>query len=113
MKKRLRKKRRLGEFREYCFDIHGVMKPGSSDLNFLYAFIEEIERMSLLLGGGFRLDAECLDETGKPSMTFDMTIAGPGRKSPTEEDTVNIRQWCLNRPEVERCTTSELKDAWH
>ena len=47
MRKRLRKKRRLGEFREHAFDVSYALRPGLSveqAEDFLFRFLEQAMR---------------------------------------------------------------------
>lgn len=104
---RQRKKLRVGEFKEHCFDIelvfHSPMRgePYHDFINDFFGFLEQRN----LLGGGFG---------GKePFSETDGVIANIERGSPTEEDREAVVQWLRGRPEVVDARAQEFKDAWH
>jgi uncharacterized protein YggL (DUF469 family) len=104
---RQRKKLRVGEFKEHCFDIELVFQspmrgdPYHDFINDFFGFLEQRK----LLGGGFG---------GKePFSETEGVIANIDRGSPTEEDREAVVQWLRARPEVVDARAKEFKDAWH
>ncbi|MFC1757207.1 50S ribosome-binding protein YggL [Planctomycetota bacterium] len=94
MKKRLRKKRRLGEFREFGFEVEFVTSEPVLD-----EFIDMIEENHLQFGGG-----------GLES--WEGYVQGEWRKSVTEEQREAVRQWLLNHPKIEAVKVGEFVDMW-
>jgi uncharacterized protein YggL (DUF469 family) len=104
---RQRKKQRVGEFKEHCFDIelvfHSPMRgePYHDFVNDFFGFLEQRG----LLGGGFG---------GKePFSETEGVIANIERGSPTEEDREAVVTWLRGRPEVTDARAKDFKDAWH
>jgi uncharacterized protein YggL (DUF469 family) len=104
---RQRKKLRVGEFKEHCFDIELVFnspmrgEPYHDFINDFFGFLE----LRGLLGGGFG---------GKePFSETEGVIANIDRGSPTEEDREAVVQWLRGRPEVVDARAKDFKDAWH
>jgi uncharacterized protein YggL (DUF469 family) len=107
LKPRQRKKLRVGEFKEHCFDIELVFKspmrgdPYHDFINDFFGFLEQRG----LLGGGFG---------GKePFSETEGVIANIERGSPSEEDREAVVQWLRARPEVVDARAKDFKDAWH
>jgi uncharacterized protein YggL (DUF469 family) len=104
---RQRKKLRVGEFKEHCFDIelvfHAPMRgePYHDFINDFFGFLEQRG----LLGGGFG-GREPFSET-------EGVIANIQRGSPSEEDREAVVQWLRARPEVVDARAKEFEDAWH
>lgn len=107
LKPRQRKKLRVGEFKEHCFDIELVFnapmrgEPYHDFINDFFGFLEQRN----LLGGGFG-GREPFSET-------EGVIARIERGSPSEEDREAVVQWLRARPEVVDARAQEFKDAWH
>jgi uncharacterized protein YggL (DUF469 family) len=104
---RQRKKLRVGDFKEHCFDIelvfHSPMRgePYHDFINDFFGFLEQRG----LLGGGFG---------GKePFSETEGVIANIERGSPSEEDREAVVQWLRARPEVVDARAKDFKDAWH
>lgn len=104
MRKRLRKKRRLGEFREYCFEVSLVLKPRLEESAF-HAFVDEflegIESRNLQFGGGGSRER------------LSGVVEASGRRSPTSEDRLWVKEWLSAHPLVDSVTIGEFRDAWH
>lgn len=104
MRKRLRKKRHVGEFREYCFEVSATLVPELSDTEFhrfVDRFIDVIEGRCLQMGGGgTRAGWSCV-------------VAGVGRRSPTEQDREWIKEWLSSDPAVASVDIGDFRDAWH
>lgn len=107
LKPRQRKKLRVGEFKEHCFDIELVFnapmrgEPYHDFINDFFGFLEQRN----LLGGGFG-GREPFSET-------EGVIARIERGSPSEEDREAVVQWLRARPEVVDARAQDFKDAWH
>lgn len=105
MRKRLRKKKRFGEFAEHGFLV--AMTPtaplgSSARETLLDRFIEEaIERNDLSCGGG-----------GEDVWEFFVTATGR-RASVTETQRRSVEAWLRSRPDVGAYTLSSPIDAWH
>ena len=103
MKKRLRKKRRLGEFREDCFELIFEMSPtlNRDQLDSVTdAFIDMIESNHLQFGGG-----------GNGRWTG--IVQGAFRKSATESDRQTVLDWLNQHPDVLHAQAGPLRDAWY
>jgi len=107
LKPRQRKKLRVGEFKEQCFDVELVFhepmrgEPYHDFINDFFGFLEE----RALLGGGFG-GKDAFSET-------EGVIARIERGSPSEEDREAVIAWLRARPEVVDARAQEFKDAWH
>lgn len=106
MRKRIRKKRHLGEFREYGFSVSFSFvvetSAGKDDeqLAFIESFIAEaIEANGLCCGGG----------GGKEWEVF---ITRDGRGSATETDRANVFNWLEKQPAIKGISVGPLVDAW-
>ncbi len=103
MKKRLRKKKRIGEFQEFCFRLILNFKKDSIDepCEFIDSFVEEaIEKNGLQTGGGCTKE-EC-----------DL-IVERWRGSATEDDRKLVEAWIVENPLIERYYIGPLYDAWY
>ncbi len=105
MKKRLRKKYRVGEFRELCFEFSFEYK-GDVEApeceQFLHAFVEEcIEANGLNCEGN-------ITESG---CNIIARAEDPTRTS--EEQRQAVKSWLEARSEVELISFGELEDAWY
>ena len=104
---RQRKKLRVGEFKEHCFDIelvfHSPMRgePYHDFINDFFGFLEQRG----LLGGGFG--------GREPFTETEGVIASIERGSPGEEDREAVVGWLRARPEVVDARAGDFKDAWH
>ncbi|MBI4488111.1 MAG: YggL family protein [Deltaproteobacteria bacterium] len=105
MRKRLRKKFHLGEFREFGFEVAFRVADTVSDAEldncFWDAFIDEaIEARGLSCGGG------CGRE-------WDIFVTRAGRQSATEEDRAAVGSWLKDRGSACGIRIGLLVDAWH
>ena len=98
--RRLRKKLRVGEFKEEGFEINFKFMAGLTNdeqLDILMKFITEaIESRNLSFGGG---------ENGFVTRT--------GRGSTTEEDRHAVSSWLLSCASIEQVRVNENEDAWY
>ena len=106
MKKRLRKKFHLGEFREFGFNVSIQFVENFRDDDFdrfLDAFIlEAIEGNELACGGGGR----------KTDCSF-FVVSDKSRGSVTEEHRKLVHKWLENNSMVRHFNTGPLVDAWN
>jgi uncharacterized protein len=97
VRKRLRKKLRKGEFREFGFEIAFRVKKRRDEL--LDRFIlEAIESNGLLFGGS---------EMGG------FATSAADRASATDDQREKVRAWLEAQPEITDISIGELRDAWH
>jgi uncharacterized protein len=104
---RQRKKLRVGEFQEHCFDVelvfHNPMR-GEPYHDFINDFFGALEERGLL-GGGFG-GREPFSET-------EGVVARIERGSPSEADREAVIAWLRARPEIVDARAKDFKDAWH
>ena len=103
MKMRLRKKLRLGEFREYCFPVSFTTLPDLSagERGKLFDdFLDMIVDNGLQFGGG-----------GHDN--WDGMVELCGRGSATEQHRQSIRSWPDSNEQMTNVAVGELVDAWH
>ena len=106
MNKRMRKKNRLGEYRELCFEITCAFRPGlaqeqAEDL--VDTFLREgLEANGLVAGGS----------CGPQGMQMGICPAGK-RTSATEAHRALIQQWLSIQPDISTFTVGSLRDAWY
>lgn len=106
MKRRLRKKLRLGEFREMCFEVtfelSATLAPAASD-HVIDEFLEMIETHHLQFGGGGN------DHT----RLWSGVVGGPPRESVTAEQRAQVLAWLQAHPAITHAEAGSLRDAWH
>lgn len=101
MKKRLRKKKRMGEFREWGCLVE-VLLFSSADLDqFLDMFVQRVEEIGCYCGGGGRGE--------RLSMVVEL---GKGDREPLSLRE-NLMEWVRSSPLVRASSYSELFDLWH
>lgn len=103
MKKRLRKKRRLGEFRENCFELKFELSSALSDDDigaFTDIFIGMIESNGIQFGGG-------------GGHRWSGIVQGPCRGSATEAHRKAVLEWLDRQPNVVNTYAGPLRDAWY
>ena len=105
LKRRLRKKKHLGEFQELGFKISVNFKKDFDEFEFdkfTDDFIDEIERNKLQFSGG----GDCKRWQG--------FLTSPERfASPSADDKEKINAWLENHSEVKDCKVGEFLDAWN
>lgn len=104
MNKRLRKKKRVGEFKDLGFEVLGELRPGTSDDDvdaFVDRLIVAVEARKLGFGGGGRRDGK-----------FEGFVTRMGRGSATEDDRTALAAFLAGDVDVVRHEVGELKDAW-
>ena len=105
MRKRLRKKKHLGEFQQLGFEISFRYEAASIEAEnaLLFAFLDEaIEADGLQFGGGG-------DGDGWSGFAAPDTRYG----SATDEQRARVGAWLEARPEVGRVVVGPLRDAWY
>lgn len=105
MNKRLRKKKRVGEFQELGFELRGDLRPGISDGDieaFVDRLIAVVEPRRLAFGGGGGRDGK-----------FEGFVTRLGRGSATEEDRAALAVFLEGDAAVARHEVGTLRDAWY
>lgn len=105
MNKRLRKKKRVGEFKELGFGLLGDLRPGTSDDDidaFVDRLIVVVEARKLGFGGGGGRDGK-----------FEGFVTRMARGSATEDDRAAISAFLASDPAVILHEVRELRDAWY
>lgn len=105
MKKRIRKKLNLGEFRETGFEI--TWKPGEiseADFDsFIQQFLDALESRGLVFGGGCSTDD-----------SWEGIVARSRRYScPDDADKEFVSNWFQNRTDVKEFTLGHDVDLWY
>ena len=105
MRKRLRKQRRLSEFRETIFGVRFSLRdrlaPDGND-EFLWRFLAgAIEANGLSCGGGGQ----------GPAWEFYIQLARRG--SPSEAQRVAVGAWLAQQPEVRTYRVGDFFDGWY
>lgn len=104
MKKRLRKKLRLREFREDCFELSFRIEPPHSPAEgdaFWDEFIDMIEARRLSCGGGCG------------AAGWSIVVQGESRRTVTDSDRQAIIDWLGRRERIVCVEASPLRDAWY
>ena len=103
LKRRLRKKYRVGEFREFGFQIEVKFKPDLSEADKIYdEFIKEIESQKLSFGGGSSFE-----------YLHGFITAFKNYRSPTPVQREMLKNWLESRPEISGSQVGNLVDAWY
>lgn len=107
MRKRLRKKKKLGEFKEFCFQVDLKIKSRDEGLlnGLCFDLIDFVESKNAYMGGS--LDS-FITYLGKQK---NLSMEDKTRK--TLEYKEQLVNWLLGQPHVESVQTSELKDVWY
>ncbi len=105
MKRRLRKKKRLGEFRELGFQIRAELRDRIEDSDFeafMDRWIGAVETRQLAFGGGGGRDGK-----------FEGFVARAERGSATEDDRQALAAFLEGDVAITRREVGELRDAWY
>jgi uncharacterized protein YggL (DUF469 family) len=100
MKKRLRKKKHLGEFREWGREVSLRLVEGAGTMDFLEDFIEMIEVNGLCCGGGF-------DGKGNGAIVVELGIA---KDNPKWEA---VGCWLAEHRAVVEWSAGPVFDLWY
>lgn len=105
MKRRLRKKKHLGEFQEMGFAVRYRVASHVPELEreeLLWKFITEaVEPNGLAAGGG-----------GREEHSF-FVVSAKNRASATEDQRLAIRRWLAACPDIAESEVGPLRDAWY
>ncbi|MBZ4417867.1 YggL family protein [Myxococcus sp. RHSTA-1-4] len=105
MNKRLRKKKRGGEFKELGFELFGDLRPDVSDDD-IEAFVDRlivvVEARKLAFGGGGGRDEK-----------FEGFVTRMGRGSATEDDRTVLAAFLAGDDAIVRHEVGALRDAWY
>lgn len=101
MRKRLRKKKHVGEFQELGCEVRITLRPGSDLDDFLNRFLEEaVEANGLSFGGGGRhLELDGFLELG--------------RRDAHQANLAKVVAWLERQDDVEDFQRGEPVDAWY
>ncbi|SHI30457.1 hypothetical protein SAMN02745146_0455 [Hymenobacter daecheongensis DSM 21074] len=101
MKKRLRKKKYIGEFQEFGWYVTLVLKSDDAQTKeaLLDALLEQMDVLDLMMGGSL------VSFFAQPVIRL--------TKEQTQERQQQLQQWLTQRPEVAQATSSALTDAWY
>jgi uncharacterized protein len=107
MKKRLRKKKHLREFRQMGFSVECRIRPGLSAVEFDRFtdefIVQAIEAGALVFGGG-----------GSPDRGWSGIVCRDDRYDSTSDgDKATVQNWLEQRSEVESFRLSGFWDVWH
>jgi uncharacterized protein YggL (DUF469 family) len=103
MRKRLRKKRRFGEFRELEFPIAFRLNPKLKD-DEVDAFVHELAAAAEERGLAF---------LGSGDVDWYGAVTHAGRGSPTIEDQIFLREMLEADERVQLVTVGPMRDAWN
>jgi len=105
MRKRLRKKRRLAEFRESIFGVRFSLSDGlapGTDDEFLWRFLDgAVEANGLACGGGGQ------------GAAWEFYVQLAGRGSPSEAQRLAVGTWLGQQAEVRAYELGDFFDGWH
>lgn len=96
--RRLRKKLHVGEFQDFGLAYKASVKPGTNEVVFVDALLDEV------------IDPRGLEFGGWATGGF---VSKAGRGSLTDDDRQALIQWLSKRPEVESVRMSGPLDAWY
>ncbi|MBI2219379.1 MAG: YggL family protein [Candidatus Rokubacteria bacterium] len=104
MKKRFRKKLRLGEFREFGFEVSFRLSEALDESgleHFWDSFITEA------------IEAQGLMCSGTCGRAWDVFVSRPARAPTTDADRVAVGRWLQRHLDVSGLRVGPLVDAWH
>lgn len=101
MKKRLRKKKRLAEFKEFGWYVDYQFKSISREADFAFwdTLLDKVESLELLIGGS--------------TTSFFAHPAGRVPQATAQQRQQQLQQWLARQPGVGAVTISPLTDAWY
>ncbi len=105
MNKRLRKKKRVGEFKEFGFELRADLRPGLVGVEldaFVDRLIDVVEARKLGFGGGAGRDDK-----------LDGFVTRMGHGSATEDDRAALAAFLAGDDAVVRHEIGALRDAWY
>jgi uncharacterized protein len=105
VRRRLRKKKRIGEFQELGFEVTYRLVEESSPkqrLDLLFEFLEQaIEANGLMAGGG----------GGSPACLF--VVSAKDHESVAGHQKDAIERWLAAKPQITEFSVGQLRDAWY
>jgi len=104
MHKRLRKKLRLGEFRQFGFELTFALPPTAT--------VPELDQFWDRFILGF-IEARGLMCGGACGRAWSVFVTPERRRSATEHDRAAARDWLADQPDVRDVSVGPLVDAWH
>jgi uncharacterized protein YggL (DUF469 family) len=105
MRRRLRKKKRVGEFQQLGFELRAALRDGLSDADFdafLDRWIDAVEARQLAFGGG-----------GGRNGKFEGFVTHVGSGSATDDDRAALAAFLDSEEAIVQHEMLELRDAWH
>jgi uncharacterized protein YggL (DUF469 family) len=105
MKKRLRKKKRVGEFQELCFELNAELRLGLAHAEletFVDRLIQAVEARQLAFAGGAGRDHK-----------LSGVVTRNGRESTTEDDRAALAAFLASENIVVQHEIGALQDAWY
>ena len=105
MRKRLRKKKRVGEFQELCFELRAELRSDLDDAElegFVDRLIDTVEARKLSFGGG----------AGRNQL-LEGVVTRDGRGSTTEDDRAALAAFLEAEGIIVRHDVGALVDAWY
>lgn len=105
MRKRLRKKKRVGEFTELCFELRADLRDGLANAElgeFVDRLIDAVEARQLAFSGGAGRDHKLAG-----------VVTREGRGSATEADRAALAAFLDHDASVVQHEIGKLQDAWH
>jgi uncharacterized protein YggL (DUF469 family) len=100
VKKRVRKKRHLGEFREWGCELEVELHSKEEFDQFLDTLVEEVEKMSCFCGGG-----------GSGNLLSMIVELGTENNNPASRR-AHIKDWLKAQPSVKSFSVGPLIDLW-
>jgi uncharacterized protein YggL (DUF469 family) len=104
MRKRLRKKRRLGEFRQFGFQVDFRLAESMPD--------DKLDEFWDRFVGGL-IEGHRLSCGGGCGRAWSIFVTPSGRRSATGEDRSVVESWLAHDPQVLDLSVGPLIDAWH
>jgi uncharacterized protein len=103
--RRIRKKRRMGEYKEFGFEMRAQLRPNLTEaerIAFLDRWLDAVESRKLGFGGSYALDGK-----------FEGFVTRAGRGSATEDDRTALGAVLKQDPAVVSSELAALRDAWY
>jgi uncharacterized protein YggL (DUF469 family) len=105
MKKRIRKKKRVGEFQELGFEVSASLRAGTSDVEleaFVGRLLDFVETRELAFGGGAGFEGR-----------LSGFVTRGARGSATDDDRQALARFLVGDGVIAEHEIGRLEDAWH